>query len=219
MLKPLEDIDMFTMLHFNKNVSGSGCQPITILDMGQIKYNYNEVPYRYITTKKDGEIIVYGAASYYIEKCNNANNISASYITVKGQKCIYGFTEFILRQSMVSDFQLWMPTKIRSYDEECGLFGIPDIDRTKRSYTYTAFIAGIDELGEKGGRFARPGRRGFYSIEELIEAFQNLSKHYVINLTRADHYGKYCEYRRYDITQNDPRFFEILGIQKILQQQ
>ena len=205
-----------------ENARTVGCETVTIVSVDKIQYEYGyecgyeyRIPYRFITTTQEGKIPVYGAAAFYIEHCNK-QDISIDFVMNRkeAKKIIYGFTEYDRTQSMASGFQTWESARVRSYADHG--FERPTIKSYKESYQYTSFIAGIDEINVNGLRSCQgSGKRGCYSIEELVEAYLSLFGNKVINLTKIDHYGEYCEYQRRDISQNDPAFYQMLGIEKL----
>lgn len=168
-------------------------------------------------------MIAFSNVAMRIQKVDYVNNeISLRYYTnIDGINVIQGFTEFDRTiRSMVSDFQLWNVAIVRSYNrDDCELpirYNPYEISR-ERSYT---FIAGIDYISSYGGRSCSPaGKRGYYTIEELVKAFYTLTNDSVLNLTKVCIYGKYKEFAHYDIKNTDKnKLIEIIGVKDLFDQ-
>lgn len=168
-------------------------------------------------------MIAFSDVAMNIKKVDYVNNeISLDYYTnIDGINVIQGFEEYDrTMRSMVSDFQLWNVAIVRSYNSDDRGLPIrynPYETSRKRSYT---FIAGTDRIDSYGSRSCSGGdKRGYYSIEELVEAFYTLTDDTVLNLAKVCICGKYKEYTHYDIKNTDKnKLIEIIGVKDLLNQ-
>lgn len=167
-------------------------------------------------------MIAFSDVAVKIQKVDYVNNeISLHYYTnIDGINVIQGFTEYDRTiRSMVSDFQLWNVAIVRSYNrDDCELPIRYNPYETSRERSYT-FIAGIDRISSYGRSCSPAGKRGYYTIEELIKAFYTLTNDSVLNLTKVCICGKYKEFTHYDIKNTDKnKLIEIIGVKDLFNQ-
>ena len=167
-------------------------------------------------------MIAFSELAMKIQKVDYVNNrVGLTYYTnVDGINVIQGFTEYDPTiRSMVSDFQLWNVAIVRSYNSDDFKLPVRYNPYEISSKTSFTFIAGIDYISSYGRSCSSVGKRGYYTIEELVKAFYNLTNDSVLNLTKVCICGKYKEFAHYDIKNTDKnKLIEIIGVRDLFDQ-
>lgn len=175
-----------------------------------------------LSWKPTETMIAFSEVAMKIKKVDYVNNrVSLTYYTnVDGISVIQGFTEYDPTiRSMVSDFQLWNVAIVRSYNSDDFKLPVRYNPYEISSKTSFTFIAGIDYISSYGRSCSSVGKRGYYTIEELVKAFYNLTNDSVLNLTKVCICGKYKEFAHYDIKNTDKnKLIEIIGVKDLFDQ-